>query len=179
MNKDLIYLQEWSEALGVSFISSRVLNDIRFQKWSGSEYRDGKKRHHYGEYGLVQHTAEVVRLCMNMTQVYPKLDKTILFLAALFHDIGKTYDYIPREDGWKATDHKKLFHHITRSVLIWEETATKAGLSKIKDAVTHAILAHHGLREWGSPVAPQTPEAWVLHLCDSMSARLDECYYDR
>jgi 23S rRNA maturation-related 3'-5' exoribonuclease YhaM len=41
--------------------------------------------------------------------------------------------------------------------------------------ITHNILSHHGMREWGSPVAPATKEAWILHLCDNMSARLDDC----
>jgi 3'-5' exoribonuclease len=41
--------------------------------------------------------------------------------------------------------------------------------------VLHNILAHHGQRAWGSPVAPATKEAWILHLADNLSARLDDC----
>lgn len=39
------------------------------------------------------------------------------------------------------------------------------------DAVTHCILAHHGRKEWGSPVEPQTIEALILHQSDMLSAR--------
>jgi 23S rRNA maturation-related 3'-5' exoribonuclease YhaM len=43
------------------------------------------------------------------------------------------------------------------------------------DEVTHAILSHHGQREWGSPVRPATKLAWILHTCDMMSARVNDC----
>lgn len=38
-------------------------------------------------------------------------------------------------------------------------------------AVVHCILAHHGpVREWGSPEAPKTLEALILHQADMLSA---------
>ena len=36
------------------------------------------------------------------------------------------------------------------------------------------ILSHHGKKEWGSPIEPQSQGAWILHLADMMSARVDE-----
>jgi 3'-5' exoribonuclease len=33
------------------------------------------------------------------------------------------------------------------------------------------MLAHHGRKEWGSPVEPATNEAWILHAADMMSSR--------
>jgi 23S rRNA maturation-related 3'-5' exoribonuclease YhaM len=44
-----------------------------------------------------------------------------------------------------------------------------------QDNITHNILSHHGQRAYGSPVFPATREAWVLHLADNLSARLDDC----
>ena len=35
--------------------------------------------------------------------------------------------------------------------------------------------AHHGIRAWGSPVSPNTQLAWLLHLSDNLSARLNDC----
>jgi 3'-5' exoribonuclease len=46
---------------------------------------------------------------------------------------------------------------------------------EIAERVTHNILSHHGQREWGSAVAPYSREAWILHLCDGLSARIDDC----
>jgi hypothetical protein len=128
-----------------------------------------------------------------------------LFSAALFHDAGKMWDYEPaplplgimaetpegREKEyaeWQGTAHKRHIHHISRSALLWNETASKIsqiaanssnsqykGLHQgVIDDVLHAILAHHGLREWGSPVSPNTQMAWLLHLCDGISARMND-----
>jgi len=36
----------------------------------------------------------------------------------------------------------------------------------------HIIVAHHGMREKGSPVVPQTREAIIVHYCDDMTARI-------
>jgi len=46
--------------------------------------------------------------------------------------------------------------------------------NELHDKVLHAILAHHGCREAGSPVAPKTREAWLVHFCDGISARMDD-----
>jgi 3'-5' exoribonuclease len=35
----------------------------------------------------------------------------------------------------------------------------------------HIILSHHGQRDWGSPVVPQTPEAIFVHYLDDMDAK--------
>jgi 3'-5' exoribonuclease len=37
--------------------------------------------------------------------------------------------------------------------------------------IEHAILAHHGRQEWGSPVEPVTAEAYILHYADMLSVR--------
>ena len=36
----------------------------------------------------------------------------------------------------------------------------------------HIILAHHGTREFGSPVCPITIEALIVHLADMAEAKL-------
>jgi 23S rRNA maturation-related 3'-5' exoribonuclease YhaM len=35
-------------------------------------------------------------------------------------------------------------------------------------------MAHHGRREWGSPVSPATPTAQLLHQSDMTSARMND-----
>jgi 3'-5' exoribonuclease len=59
--------------------------------------------------------------------------------------------------------------------LIWNQLAIEnKETQQTIDNVLHAILAHHGSREWGSPVVPLTKLAWMLHLCDGISARMDD-----
>jgi 3'-5' exoribonuclease len=37
----------------------------------------------------------------------------------------------------------------------------------------HLVAAHHGEKQFGSPVEPKTPEAMVLHLVDNLDAKLE------
>ena len=43
--------------------------------------------------------------------------------------------------------------------------------AELVNQVGHCILAHHGHKEWGSPVEPITTEARILHFADDLSAR--------
>jgi 3'-5' exoribonuclease len=37
----------------------------------------------------------------------------------------------------------------------------------------HLVAAHHGEKEFGSPVEPKTPEAMTLHFIDNLDAKLE------
>ena len=39
--------------------------------------------------------------------------------------------------------------------------------------IRHVVLAHHGRKEWGSPVEPMFPEALAVHEADDLDAKLD------
>ena len=150
-----------------------------FVSWSACRFPDG---HHYGWGGMGEHLLEVVKTCLNMADFYIErgyqIDKKLLFIAALFHDVGKYYDYEPVGLGtdWDATDHKFKIHHISKGYLIWNQTvdAGKYGFTEeFVEHVSHCILSHHRAPEWGSPVEPQTMEAVILHHCDSISASIN------
>ena len=169
-------------------MSEYILTNIpQFGYWSGS---CKNIHHHYGDYGLAQHTMEVIDLMFSSHKTlklgYNRFD--LMFLAGLFHDIGKVWDYkrFPEwgfgnpnyvlEPTWSGTEHKRNIHHISRSGLVWSKAVDSTGLfGDEHDEVLHAILAHHGRREWGSPVAPKSRLAWLLHLSDQTSARMDDC----
>jgi len=179
----LLELSDLAYMYGVVSISDIILKDPRFVIWSGSSK---PSQHHYGTGGLAVHTFEVVELCKinNRHLSYPLKDRDI-FLAALFHDVGKMWDYEPvsgwpspvqSDTAWRGTIHKRRIHHISRSALVWSKAVESSNSCReIEDEITHAILSHHGRREWGSPVAPHTPLAWLLHLCDGISARMNDC----
>lgn len=175
----LEYLVAKSKEFGLSALCSVILGDIRFPIWSGASK---EHQHNYGRGGLAVHTAEVVTLCLNNNAFFGNpVDQRKVFLAALFHDCGKMWDYAPSADGvnWISTKHKRHIHHISRSALVFKEATLKypvAGMTEeVVDEILHAILSHHGLREWGSPVAPNSKLAWLLHLCDNIAARLTDC----
>lgn len=174
--------QLWHMAatLGVSHLADKVLNNTRFLSQSGS-LRD--IAHHNGHFGLLRHTWEVCSLVLQTAAFYEEehvIDLKELFLSALFHDYGKVWDYVYDEEAkaWADTPskHRRRIHHIQRSAIEWEMIAREMKVKpECAERVTHNILSHHGQREWGSSVAPYTREAWILHLCDGLSARIDDC----
>lgn len=173
-------LRHMAVSLGVCNIADRLLNNTKFLAQSGSLH---SVAHHNGQHGLLRHTWEVCSLVLQVAAFYEalhKIDKTELFLSALFHDYGKVWDYAYDTETKKWSDtpskHRRRIHHIQRSAIEWEMIAREMGVDPERtERITHNILAHHGQREWGSVIAPFTREAWILHLCDGISARVDDC----
>jgi 3'-5' exoribonuclease len=176
-----------------SVFTDPVLDDPRFEIWSGA---GSDKHHHYGDGGLLKHTHEVfeyvelIAMKHNSTCVgyENRINVLELLISVIWHDYGKIWDYQKDENGvWgKHNNHARQIHHISRSAIEWERYSSKLPIELWNtleaenrvinpDNITHNILSHHGMREWGSPVAPATREAWVLHLADNLSARLDDC----
>jgi 3'-5' exoribonuclease len=171
-------LSDLASSVGVLDVYSALMRQYpQFNIWAGSH---ASKLHHCEKGGLVRHTWETANLGLSiipMLNLGEKVDATEFYLAALFHDTGKLYDYSMLPDGIGVpAPHKRLIYHIPRSTLIWHDVVMKfpALNEKYHDAVLHDILAHHGTREYGSPIAPKTHAAWLLHLCDSISARMDD-----
>ena len=172
-------LQTAAKDVGIDAVtlSEHLLNMPLFYVMSGSSK---PFLHHYGKGGLAQHTLEVVMLCLEVRKQFPQyeIDKTELFLASLYHDSGKLYDYFPvGEDykDWLPTPHKRYIHHLSRSAIIWTQAVTDNNpclFLRYHEPVLHAILSHHCTREAGSPVAPKSRVAWLVHFCDAISARL-------
>jgi 3'-5' exoribonuclease len=166
----------------LSDICEDVLGNPDFAVWTASSHPN---THHYGDGGLAKHTHEVLGLCLinrGILSSYggPEIDPKTLVCAAIFHDVGKLTDYRRSDDPfglpWVSATDKYLTYHISRSAIAWAKAVDKHPRHRsIEDDVLHAILAHHGRREWGSPVEPRTRAAWVLHLSDQMSARINDC----
>jgi len=152
-----------------------LLKDERFNFWSGSSL---PHQHHYGTRGLVQHTAETVNLCLSIGMKYEweGISYPVLFLASLFHDSGKMYDYECVNGFWQGTEHKRMIHHISRSGIYWNDAVKTVpdAYEMYFEQVLHCILSHHTSRIQGSPVAPKSREAWILTLCDNISARIND-----
>lgn len=155
-----------------------VLSDERFLKCTAA-----KSRHQAYEGGLVVHTCEVLDIAVFMTTP-TCLDKVtsvdVITAAAIFHDYGKIYDYVKLETpvvdakgntiSFDYTSHADKITHLARSYAEFMKLADKYKLDeKLRDEISHCILAHHGRKEWGSPVEPKSPEAYALHFADMMS----------
>lgn len=155
-----------------------VLENPSFRTLPGSS-RPGKHHHYPG--GLMVHTEEVWRIAYAMVQPSnysrrPEINFQHLLLSCVFHDYGKCWDYIQREDGTiEISDHRHHVRHVVRSAIEWEKLALQHRVDQATiNEVTHAILAHHGQISSGSPITPKTPLAHILHLADMTSARMSD-----
>lgn len=173
----LDYFMRVTPANVLKAVEAVILNPD-FQLWSGSGSPD---KHHYGDGGLMVHTYEVARHAQNIVNTHKAISGENLFwdellVAVVWHDFGKIWDYQKPEGTWCKRSHAREIHHVSRSAIEFQKfvALNKAVCNFDVEHSTHMILSHHGRREWGSPVAPYTQEAWVLHLADALSARLDD-----
>jgi 3'-5' exoribonuclease len=132
--------------------------------------------HHAYIGGLAHHTLCVMKFCDHLTQLYPTIDRDVLLVAALFHDIGKT-----KENSWdlsfERTNEGELIGHIIISRDIFRDCAKRSELEpRLTTHIEHCILSHHGSHEYGSPKLPMTVESFALHLADLGDSRMDEYF---
>lgn len=169
--EDLSALFKLAAALPAAYVrlANVVLSDPRFQCAPGAS-----GHHHAFRGGLMQHTKEVVQNLYRLAGYHPELPHfNELLLAAIWHDYHKIHEYRIEEDGAiTKLDYLKRIGHVVGGYAEFYLEAKSEGLSD--DAihvVGHIMLAHHGRQEWGSPVEPNTPEAFLIHAADMMSAR--------
>lgn len=153
-------------------------------------YPGSTDKHHGYDYGLLSHTVEVAEYAVH-TALAMKVDARVCYIAALWHDYAKKWDYakieMPKADEpvWQKTEHCALQRHLSRSYheyLNYSVSLTNPeymGMTeperiKFVDNVAHCILSHHGRREWGSPIEPVTREAYIVSQADLYSAMVGE-----
>ncbi len=133
--------------------------------------------HHNYVGGLLEHTLEVISICRLLVELYPRqLNKDLLFTGAILHDVGKLEEYDSSSLSFEFSDRGKLVGHISigKEVLDQKIDLIKDFPPPLKLELEHMILAHHGLREWGSPEVPKTIHAFALFHADLVSGRLNQ-----
>jgi 3'-5' exoribonuclease len=156
-------------------VCEKVLDDPRFAEAPAS-----REWHHAYPGGLAIHTAEVLRkalvMIIEMTGPEDERLKDIITVAAIWHDYMKIREYERVETGpwwgYNETPYRAMIYHISGSWAEFYAAAKNAGMNdELIDQIGHCILAHHGRAEWGSPVAPQTEAALILHAADMWSSQ--------
>jgi 3'-5' exoribonuclease len=144
--------------------------------------------HHARRGGLVEHTAQMMRVGAAIAPLYLQLNADLLVAGILFHDSGKLWENQLPENGFTMgfDERGELMGHISIGLelvnSLWrkllsdhgEEWKNLAPASEdVRLHLLHLIGAHHGEPEFGSPVSPKTPEAMALHYIDNLDARLE------
>ena len=136
-------------------------------------YPAGNKMHHAETYGLVCHTERIMEAVDKLCGVYP-CNRDIVIAAVLFHDVGKIFELKPNAAGIGEYTKYALLGHIYIGASMIEEYYN-IGLITEEEylLLTHCVLAHHGKKDWGSPVEPMIPEAVLIHAIDSLDAQMN------
>ena len=129
-----------------------------------------KYNHHASVGGLLEHTLSVARITLTACELYPQMDRDLVVTVALLHDLGKILAYDPT--SFALTEEGILWTHLYMSASQIERAIESLpGFNpELRLRVVHAILAHHGKLENGSPALPMTLEAIVLHGADHLDA---------
>ena len=129
--------------------------------------------HHNYHSGLAYHVYSMLKLSDGILNVYPFLNKDLLYSGIILHDLGKTFE-LSGPKGTEYTLEGNLIGHITLCVNEIYRIASQMGVEKSDEVLTlmHLVLSHHGELEYGSPKEPIVAEGVVIHFLDNLDARL-------
>jgi 3'-5' exoribonuclease len=140
---------------------------VQFRRWPAAV------RHHGAVVGgLLEHTVNVTQIAESLTKLYD-CNHELVLAGSLLHDIGKLEE-LEEQSGTGFTPTGNMFGHIILGVQLVHDRSrhiTELDESTCLDLL-HVILAHHGTKEFGSPVCPVTIEALIVHLADMTEAKL-------
>jgi len=133
--------------------------------------------HHAEKHGLLRHTAEMLEIAINLSNVsiYKDLNWDLIFTSIVLHDSAKIFENNYEGIAQKPTKYGKLGGHIANGVSLVDKyyRTLPEGCEDSYQHLRHMILSHHGQADWGSPVDPLTSEAILLHHIDNLNAKVE------
>lgn len=133
--------------------------------------------HHAEKHGLLRHTAEMMEIAINLSNVgrYKDLNWDLVFASILMHDSAKVFENNYDGDVQIASKGGILGGHIINGVTLVDNyfRDLEDGCKDTLQHLRHMIISHHGQPDWGSPVAPLTSEAIILHHIDNLNAKVE------
>lgn len=185
---DWEFVRQAVEAIGDPRL--RLLCETFLGEWGDRFRRTAAARnyHHARRGGLVEHTAQMMRVAKEVAPLYQQLNVDLLIAGILFHDSGKLWENALPENGFVMSydERGELMGHISIGLelvnSLWrklsaEHSAQWKNMSPPSEDVRlhllHLIGSHHGEHQFGSPVNPKTPEAMALHYIDNLDARME------
>jgi len=178
--------QMWSELLEIlRDIKDKPLRMLIKKFVEDREFVSAYKRapaamqmHHPFIGGLLEHTLNIARDAQKLLPLYPKVNADLVLAGVFLHDAGKTAE-LSAGTSIQYTDRGQLVGHITIAAIWIQEKANKIAEEtgdpfpqRTLDVLTHIILSHHGIHEYGSPKLPAVPEAYFIHYLDNLDAKM-------
>ena len=132
--------------------------------------------HHNFVGGTLVHSYHVARLAEAIASTMDNVNKDLVVVGAMLHDIGKLFTY--RLDG--VNINKTMLGRLYEHIFIGAEFVGNFAESHVDVEepyvykkvmlLRHIILSHHLSLEYGSPITPQCIEAYIVHHADALDA---------
>lgn len=133
--------------------------------------------HHNYIGGNLEHTLGVVRLCKNICEMYPGINRDLAVTGAILHDVGKLREYktgvtIDKTGIGNFIGHIVIGDRWIREKIMELRNNGEEFDEELENYLCHMILSHHGRYEYGSPRMPKLVEAQVLFQADLMDSQV-------
>ena len=133
-----------------------------------------QKMHHNIRGGLLYHVYRMLISSESACRAYGGVDAEMVKAGIILHDIGKLREMIAGELGaGEYTAEGNLFGHLYLGTQMVEDCGERMGADRQTVMhLAHIIASHHGKREFGAIVIPQTTEAYIVSELDMLDAQL-------
>ena len=158
-----------------SEIKNIIIEILNIKKEKLLYYPAAKSNHHAIKGGLLYHMLSMIKLGDSIANLYPIVNKELLFAGVILHDIEKTEEMDANELGIVTTYtiEGQMLSHLIQGITLVDRISSKVNASKeITMLLQHMILSHHYEPEYGSPIKPMIIEAELLHYIDVIDARM-------
>ncbi|MEM9445351.1 MAG: HD domain-containing protein [Verrucomicrobiota bacterium] len=188
IDEDWFYVCEVFESLSEPRLSLITANCLKQFETKWQRAAAARTYHHARRGGLIAHTSQMLRCAQALAPLYPEVTPDLLFSGILFHDIGKLWENDFPSEGFavEQTRSGELLGHISMGIEIvnklWREAVQEnpeifedqeIPSPILRDHLLHLIASHHGELQYGAPVTPKIPEAWLLHYIDNLDAKME------
>ena len=136
-------------------------------------YPAASSHHHNFASGLSYHVLTMLEIAKSLCNIYPLLNRRLLYSSIILHDLGKVRE-LSGPEATTYTVEGNLLGHISIASDEVAEAAKELGIDGEEVMLLrHMILAHHGKMEFGSPKLPHLKEAEILFFIDNIDAKMN------
>lgn len=137
------------------------------------EHPAAKSIHHAYRGGLLEHVVSMAELALAVCDHYAELDRDLVLLGVLFHDLGKLTEIGAMPVNEYTIAGRLVGHVVIGRDMVRARCAAIDGFpEELALHLEHLVLSHQGRLEFGSPVEPKTAEAIALSTIDNLDAKL-------
>ena len=166
-------LETVSREIGHEGLRELVVSILRDHEEGFRKAPAAQLYHHSYLGGLLEHSLTLLKSAMAWHDWEGKGNRDLLAAGAVLHDVGKILE-IEGMGVYEKSVEGHLLGHLIQGRDLLREAAREKNFSDsgLLVQLEHIILSHHGALEFGSPVLPQTREAFIIHNLDDLNAKL-------